>query len=305
MQRIVEFKISAENNAKTVKNFLKNNLLCSSSLITHLKMRDGITLNNHSVTVRETLQQGDVLRLVIESDESASQNITPNFEGLPLDIVYEDSDILVVNKAAGVPVHPSKDHLNDTLANFLTAYFVQQNQSFVFRCVNRLDRGTSGLVVIAKNSYTHAWFNNTEHRPQKVYTAIVCGIVRDDCGTIAAPIGRECGVATIKRTVMDDGQSAITHYRVEKRFKHHTLVSLTLETGRTHQIRVHMAYIGHPLLGDFLYGVEQKQIIANHALHCEKISLIHPFTGEHLSFERKRDWEKYINRIDCTDPFST
>lgn len=301
MQRIVEYKISADNSAKTVKNFLMNNLKCSSRLITNLKMRDGITLNNNSVTVREMLHLGDVLRLVIESDESASQNIIPNFEGLPLDIVYEDPDILVVNKAADVPVHPSKGHLNDTLANYVTAYFAQQNQNFVFRCVNRLDRGTSGLVVIAKNSYTHAWLSDADHRPQKVYTAIVCGIVRDDRGTINAPIGRECDVATIKRTIMDGGQSAVTHYSVEKRFKHHTLVSLTLETGRTHQIRVHMAYIGHPLLGDFLYGIEQKHIIANHALHCEKISLYHPFTGEHLSFVRKRDWEKYINRINRID----
>ena len=227
------------------------------------------------------LQGGEELSVEVPEPEPA--RAVP--QDIPLDVVYEDSDIIVVNKPAGMPVHPSLHNYRISLANALMYYYQQQGKPFIFRCTNRLDRDTSGLTVVAKHMVSSGILSamTTRREIRREYLAPVRGHATPPSGTIDAPIGR-AGTPLIERRIdFEHGERAVTHYRVVKEKNGHSLVSLVLETGRTHQIRVHMKYLGFPLVGDYLYNPDM-EYIQRQALHSHSLSFRHPITGEDLEF---------------------
>ncbi|TAH59581.1 MAG: RluA family pseudouridine synthase, partial [Gottschalkiaceae bacterium] len=199
---------------------------------------------------------------------------------IPLDIIYEDYDLLILNKQPNIVVHPTKSHLDDTIGNGVAYYFKSKNIKKKVRFINRLDMGTSGILVIAKNSFTHQQLSKQmeEDSIEKMYTAVVKGVIEVENGVINAPIGKKEDEPMI-REVMKDGQHALTKYKVIERYSDATLVQVKIETGRTHQIRVHMKYIGHPIIGDILYNKES-DLINRQALHAHYFKFNHPRTGE-------------------------
>ena len=281
MKRILKYTIDKEYSGKSIKDFLTYKCHMSGTLIKELKRTEnGITVNGVMRFVTHILSEGDVLTATIV--EGVSENIIP--VKMEFKVVYEDEDIIIVDKPPHMPTHPSQGNFDNTLANALMYYWKEKGEEHVFRAVNRLDKDTSGVMCVAKNSYAHALLcdeirNKTLKRK---YRAIVCGDI-ESSGCVDAPIMRE-DESVIKRCVRDGGQSAVTHYKVVKRYGDYTLIELELETGRTHQIRVHMSYIGHPLLGDWLYGEENHEIFQRQALHSCYIELIHPITGEKMKF---------------------
>ena len=203
----------------------------------------------------------------------------------PLDIRYEDSHLLVVSKATGVTVHPGPNHHGDTLGNFVTWHYRSQGENHLFRPVNRLDKGTSGLMCIAKHSHAADRLRAQLHSPafRRTYLAVCEGVPEPDAGVIDAPIGRKDG-SVIARQVRPDGRIAVTEYQIIQSYVNYSLLEVRPRTGRTHQIRVHLAHIGHPLAGDFLYGTEEPGLINRPALHSAGLEFIHPVNGEILSF---------------------
>ncbi|TJX13859.1 RluA family pseudouridine synthase [Tissierella creatinini] len=237
------------------------------------------------------LKKGDRVSLLM-GDET--ENIEP--EEMSLDIVYEDYDLLILNKQPNIVVHPTKSHQNNTLSNGIAYHFKNNGIKKKIRFVNRLDMDTTGLLIIAKNSYAHQQMalqfeNNTV---EKKYLAIVSGIIKDDEGYIDLPIGREED-RSVKKTVIESGQDAKTTYRVVERYKSATLVEVQIHTGRSHQIRVHMDHLGHPIIGDSLY-YEKSTLISRQALHSYYLKVKHPRTKEFIEFkaELPYDMEKLI-----------
>lgn len=274
-----KFTANFESDGMRMSDFLKRKLGFSSSLVTKVKF-GGVSLNGEVVTMRATVKSGDTVE--IDFPEEESENVTPM--DIPLDILYEDEHILAVNKPRDMPTHPSRGNHLPTLANAVAHYL---NEPFVFRAVNRLDRGTSGIVVIAKNPLSAALLGRAmkERKINKKYIATVSGIPSDEHGIIDAPIARE-EEGNIKRVVREDGKNAVTEYRIiEKTEDGNAICEVTLHTGRTHQIRVHFAYIGHPLVGDFLYGTEGDE---GYSLICSEISLPHPITNEIITIKNQR-----------------
>ncbi|GAB5616526.1 RluA family pseudouridine synthase [Faecalimonas canis] len=281
MKRIFTYTISEEFENSTLLSFLKAECY-SSPVITHLKRTEnGILLNGCWARVRDILHKNDILTITLLETDS-SDNIVP--VPLPLNIIYEDEDLMVINKPADMPIHPSQNNYENTLANAVAYYFSQQGIPFVYRCINRLDRDTTGLLILAKHMYSASLLsdmvkNRFIHRE---YIAIADGNVNDE-GIIDAPIARVKD-STIEREVnFTDGDFARTHYKCLKRKNGYSLVSLKLETGRTHQIRVHMKYIGHALLGDFLYNPDYT-FMKRQALHSYRLTFTHPITKEKLTF---------------------
>ena len=268
-----------------VSRFLKQKGFSSQNLVQLKKDPSAVLANGIPCFMNHILQPGDTLTLHIH-EEHSSEKIPP--VELPLDIIYEDEDLMVINKPAGMPIHPSMNNYYNSLANGLAYYFAQQNCPFVFRCINRLDRDTSGLTIIAKHYVSAGMLstmiaNKTSSSITREYLAIVKGSVLPSEGTITAPLGRKEG-SIIERCVdFEKGESAVTHYRVLDEKNGHSLVSLILETGRTHQIRIHMKYLGYPLIGDYLYNPDMEQI-QRQALHAWKLSFVHPITGEKMQF---------------------
>ena len=279
MKREFKYTIRDDYNQKTVKYFLLNEIGLSNSSIKMLKLQDdGILLNGNRVYVNKVLNTGDYLEINISDlKESSIIPVKGN-----IDILYEDDDILVVDKPPYMPVHPSKDHVEDSLANIVVSYYNSNNLSPVFRCVTRLDKNTSGVVLIAKNALSHDMLRKQliSHEIKKTYHALVHGIT-DSFGIIDEPIMRP-NYATIKREVSVNGVPAITRYKTIKTVNDISFLELYPETGRTHQIRVHMAYIGHPLCGDFLYGIEDDGY-KRQMLHAYQISFIHPISKTPIS----------------------
>lgn len=281
MKRIFTYNISRECDGETILSYLKTKQY-SSQIITHLKRTEnGILLNGVWGRVRDVLQENDILTITLIESES-SENIVPT--PLPLDIVYEDDDLMVINKTSDMPIHPSQGNYDNTLANAVAYHYAQKGDKFVYRCINRLDRDTTGLLILAKHMYSASLLSNMVQNREihREYLAIASGLV-PEAGIIEAPIGRVDG-STIERQVDElHGDYACTHYKRLAYKNGYSLVSLKLDTGRTHQIRVHMKHMGHPLPGDFLYNPDYS-VIQRQALHSHRLQFVHPITGEHLEF---------------------
>ena len=271
MKKIFEETASGDNLPTTIKDYLRRAGI-SVTLIKKAKY-GGIHLNGQPVTVRKEVLCGDTIE--IYSPDDISGGIEPM--NIPITVVYEDEHLLAVDKPTNMPTHPSRGNNLPTLANAVMGYY---GGDFVFRSVNRLDRDTSGIVIIAKNQLSAGKLSETMKNGlwEKKYKALVCGIPSPKEGVIDAPIER-IEEGNIKREVRSDGKRAITKYRVIEEMDDSSLCEITLLTGRTHQIRVHFAYIGHPLISDFLYG---KICDREYFLRCTQISFPHPISGERI-----------------------
>lgn len=281
--RRLELLVTPEQDGCKVDTLLRRVLHLSGTVIKRAKHTDrGILLDGVPAFVIHRVQTGQRLSVLV--GDTQRENSVKSVPG-PLDIVYEDEDILILNKAAGVTVHPSPSHFDDTLGNFVSYYYEITGQTALFRSVNRLDKGTSGLMCVAKHAHAHEILKLQLHTPdfRRVYLAVCEGTPIPPDGTVDAPIGRADG-SLLKREVRPDGSAARTHYQILQTVGQRTLVQLELETGRTHQIRIHMAHLGCPLTGDFLYGVEDQALITRPALHSAQLALVHPITGATLSW---------------------
>ena len=265
-----------------VAQFLKKRRYSSANITDLKKMEGSILINGSPAFMVARLHTGDVLTVRIRELVS-SPKIPPS--PIPLNIVYEDEDLLVVNKPADMPIHPSMHNYTNSLGNAAAWYFAQQNCPFVFRCINRLDHNTSGLTIIAKHLVSGSILSSMVKGREihREYLGIVRGTLTPPSGTITAPLGRKPG-SVIERTIdFENGESAVTHYQAIAVRNGHTLVRLHLETGRTHQIRIHMKYLGHPLIGDSLYNPDMEWI-QRQALHSYRLCFTHPITGKAMVF---------------------
>lgn len=289
-----QYIIDAPYSGKSIKEYLQNELGISHRTLVKLKKDSSMLLNGESVYVTKKLKAGDIFEIILKDEES--ENVLP--EAADLDIVYEDDYIIAVNKKAGMPIHPTKGHFTGTVANALAYYWLKKGRSIKIRPINRLDKDTSGLVFFAKNSHVQHLMSKEKSSFEKEYIAVVEGILKYDKGIIDLPIRKE-GFNTIKRIVCEDGQRAITSYKVIKKSNAGSLLSIKLITGRTHQIRVHMSHLGHPLYGDDLYG-GSREIIQRQALHAEKVCFIHPATGTDIELYAKipEDIKMLCERLD-------
>ncbi len=282
MERIFEYQITAAEEGRKIGDFLREKGY-SRHLLRQLKeTEDGLLRNGQPTFTTVALKAGDRIRVRLLEKAEGSEAIMP--APLPFEIVYEDEDLLVVNKPADMPIHPSFQNHGNTLADALTWHYQQHGEDFVYRCINRLDRDTTGLLIVAKHLLSASILSDMVGKREihREYLAIVEGIPPEN-GTISAPIGRKKGSAILREVNFETGEPAVTHFaRLETR-NGLSLVSLKLETGRTHQIRVHMGYIGCPLIGDYLYYPECSRI-SRQALHSHRLSFLHPITGKALSF---------------------
>ncbi len=265
-----------------LRDVFKKKLPLSHALLARLKAQEKIRVNGAFAHTNYRLQPGDLVTVDLELEEV--NPILP--QAIPLDIIYEDADVIIINKPAGLAVHPVKDKMTGTLANAVTHYWQQQGKSNLFRPVNRLDKGTSGLILVAQSKYAHqALFRQQKTgQIQRRYLAVVDGEVQTDQASIELPIGRSLPGSSVFRQIDPDGKPAVTHYAVMQRFQQNTLLGLRLETGRTHQIRVHLAHLGHPVCGDSIYG-QSSPLIARQALHAGWTSFLQPRTQNRLEFE--------------------
>ena len=282
MERIFEYQITAAEEGRKIGDFLREKGY-SRHLLRQLKeTEDGLLRNAQPTFTTVALKAGDRIQVRLLEKAEGSEAIMP--APLPFEIVYEDEDLLVVNKPADMPIHPSFQNHGNTLADALTWHYQQHGEDFVYRCINRLDRDTTGLLIVAKHLLSASILSDMVGKREihREYLAIVKGIPPEN-GTISAPIGRKKGSAILREVNFETGEPAVTHFaRLEIR-NGLSLVSLKLETGRTHQIRVHMGYIGCPLIGDYLYYPECSRI-SRQALHSHRLSFLHPITGKALSF---------------------
>lgn len=282
MNRNINYIIDEDSAGLRVEQFLRRKRYSGQNLSEIKRMPKSILVNGVHYYMRQELSTGDHLQVRICETQN-SEKIPPT--KLPLDIIYEDEDLLVLNKPAGMPIHPSLNNYTNSMANALAYYFQSQGKPFIFRCCNRLDRDTSGLTIVSKHLVSGSILSDmTKYREvHREYLAIARGSVTSSEGTIQAPLGRKEGTI-IERTVdWEHGEDAVTHYKVVKEANGHSLVSLRLETGRTHQIRIHMKYLGYPLIGDYLYNPDM-EYMTRQALHSHHMEFTHPITGEHMSF---------------------
>ncbi len=275
--------VTQEEDGMEVREIMRENFTFSSRLRNKIK-RNKLTKRNGLPTEGwHKVSAGDEIKIVLPEERSGFEA-----EEIPLFPIYEDEDLLLLNKQPGLVVHPTKGNPTGTVANALMYRMEQTGEHFKIRFVNRLDRDTSGVLIVAKNAFSQNEITKQmkQNITRKEYTAIVCGIIEEDSGTVDAPIGRP-DPEDVRRGVMEGGHPSVTHYKVLSRFPEsgYTLLHLKLETGRTHQIRVHMAHIGHPVLSDHLYGEERPDIIDRQALHAASFTFIHPATGKELKVE--------------------
>jgi 23S rRNA pseudouridine1911/1915/1917 synthase len=280
------------NDSKLNLEEFLNTKNVSGRLFRRLYKNKHIYVNGNFQRKGLELKVGDCITLFMEEE---TESIAP--EKMDLNIVYEDFDLLILNKDSNIVVHPTKSHQTNTLSNGIAYYFKERNIKKKIRFVNRLDMDTTGILIIAKNPFAHQQmalqFENNS--VVKKYLAIVQGVIDKDEGTIDVPIGREED-KSIKKVVTEYGQEALTKYRVRERYKKATLVEVRIYTGRSHQIRVHMNYIGHPIIGDSLYN-DNSALIDRQALHSYYLKASHPRTGKVLEFEASlpEDMKKLIN----------
>lgn len=271
-KRIV-FVVPQQYNDSNAKTFLRRYCNLSARTLSKLKRTKlGITRNNELLKTTDILKAGDKVELSLPDDVNEIKPVKGE-----LDILFEDDYIMVVNKPPLMPVHPTKVHQEDTLANLVSYYMHKKGEHYTFRAINRLDRDTSGCLLLAKDRYTAHSLPDTVN---KEYVAVCEGVITSS-GTVDKSIKVMEG-RSIQRVVCDDGVRAVTHYYPVLTKNNHTLTKFLLETGRTHQIRCHMSSIGHPLAGDDMYGGSLEHI-TRQALHCRKISFVHPITKEHCT----------------------
>ena len=279
----------------TLKEILLDKLQFSVRSLSKMKREQSVLVNGNFTKPSTKIKKGDLIEVKIEEDMA---NFEP--QDLNLDILYDDFDIIMVNKPPFMVVHPTKSHNDKTIANGVTDYIIKQNEKVKIRFVNRLDMNTSGLVIVAKNAYAHHTLSLDmgENKVEKKYITVVKGIVKDAFGTINVPIYRPTE-DSVKRVVDERGQASVTHYKVLERLNDATVLEVKLETGRTHQIRVHMAYIGHGIIGDELYGYVDEALINRQALHAYSLVFEQPRTKEELKFEAKlpKDIEELIQKL--------
>lgn len=282
MNRTFLYSISEADHGLRIEQFLRRRGYSRQNLTELKKMPDSIQVNGLNCILKKTLSPGDELTVRIQETESSEKIPAVH---IPLRIIYEDEDILVVDKPAGLPMHPSMKNYHYSLANGLVWYYQQQKESFVFRCANRLDRDTSGLTVVAKHMLSANILSGMgyRHEIEREYLAIVRGNVLPPSGTIDAPLSRMEGSIIERKVDFEHGERALTHYRVVEEKNGHSLVSLRLETGRTHQIRIHLKYLGFPLVGDYLYNPDM-EYISRQALHSCRLRFVHPITKERMTF---------------------
>ncbi|HDK7175088.1 TPA: RluA family pseudouridine synthase [Clostridium botulinum] len=278
------FVVKEINHNIDIKDYLKEIENLSGRFV-RKAVRDGrIFVNGEKVIKKHKVSQDDLIEIYMQEDEH--QNIEP--EDINIEIVYEDSDIIVINKKPGIVVHPTKSHPTGTLSNGILYHFKEKGEKSIVRLVNRLDRDTSGLVIVAKNQFSHMRLASDMSKDsfRKIYIAVVHGSMKEKEGRINLPIYKEEN-ESIKRIVDERGQESITTYEVLEELSKGSVVKLELETGRTHQIRVHMSHLGHHLYGDSLYGrgEEEKEYIERQALHAYKLEFPHPRTGNILKLQ--------------------
>ena len=265
----------------TLKEVLLDKLNFSVRSISKMIREESVFVNGVYKKPSSKVNKGDLIEVKIDEDMA-------NFEAqnLNLDILYDDFDIIMVNKPPFMVVHPTKSHFDNTIANGVTYYIKEKDEKVKIRFVNRLDMNTSGLVIVAKNAYAHHTLSldMSNDDVEKKYITVVKGIVKDDEGTINEPIYRPTE-DSIKRVVDERGQASVTHYKVLERLDDATVLEVKLETGRTHQIRVHMSHIGHGIIGDELYGYEDENLINRQALHAYSLVFNQPRTKERLEFK--------------------
>ena len=277
--RVLKLTVTAADDGKKVKQLMRGTLQISSSLLKSLKWReDAILLNGQRVTVATIVHTGDELTVNIDDDGEISQHITP--VDFPLDILYEDDDLLILNKPAGIAVHSAALTEETVTVAGAVAHYLGGSP---FHPVNRLDRGVTGIMVVAKNGYMHQRCMTILHTDdfRREYRGICEGIPAPLLGTIDLPIGRD-SESVLKRCIDSGGLASLTEYEVLHMGNEHALLRLRPLTGRTHQLRLHLSAIGHPLVGDWLYGTENRELITRPALHSYELWLRHPLSDELL-----------------------
>lgn len=278
MSAILKYTTTTADDGKTVETICKKEFNISSGLLTFLKLNGKLRINGEICRSVDILSPSDVLTIDVSENEASSHIVSTKMD---IDIVYEDDYILIVNKPRNLCVHPSMKNFDNTLANGVMYYLRAKGENYNFHAVNRIDKNTSGLCIIAKNRFAHGILSEQIKAGvfERKYMAIIKGCPHAKSGTIDKPIRRE-KESIIKRIVAPDGQRAITHYTVLKTNEKYSLVDIVLETGRTHQIRVHFADVGYPLVGDWLYGSEDKEHFSGHLLHAYFAKFLHPVTKE-------------------------
>ena len=284
-----------EDDNLTLREVLLDKLNFSVRYVSKLKRFKTVNVNKNFKKLDKKVKKGDLIEVSIQEDMA---NFKP--QDLNLDIVYDDFDLIVVNKPPFMVVHPTKSHFENTMANGVTDYIVKKGEAVKIRFVNRLDMNTSGLVIVAKNPFAQHVLSSEmkEEGFDKKYITIVKGIVEKDRDTINEPIYRPTD-DSVKRVVDPRGQESITHYKVIERLKDATFLEVKLETCRTHQIRVHMSHIGHPIIGDELYGSLDEDLINRQALHAYSLKFKQPRTKEILEFKTDipRDMKELIEKL--------
>lgn len=277
-----------DDKYKTLKDCMKNYFFASDRFICKLKREKRLKVNNQEVYINYELKLNDEININIDFDEESDNIISQNTD---INILYEDEAILVLDKEKGMPIHPSHGHYEDSLANGVKFYFEKIGLKRKIRPVNRLDKDTAGIVIFAKNDYIHECFIKQMKTKEyvKKYIGLVQGILEKKEGTINASIIRKDG-SIIEREINPEGEFAITHYKVLEEYDKFSLVEFVLETGRTHQIRVHCKYINHPLLGDTLYGKASEKYVGQ-ALIAKEIEFIHPLTRKKMKIVSKRHFQ--------------
>ncbi|SFS76075.1 RluA family pseudouridine synthase [Marininema halotolerans] len=284
-QERVEFyhHVDEEEAGKMVRQVLSNRFRFSRRMFRRLRNHQGVTVNGERVYLTSRIAAGDVIEVVLPMDEG--EGIAP--EPIPLVVKHEDQDVIILDKPAGIVVHPTKGHPEGTLANGLAHYWLEKEEFHLIRPVTRLDKDTSGLILFAKHAHAHAYLSKqmARRRYQREYFAFVHGKVAEEEGVIDAPIRRQSDISII-REVAVDGAHAVTHFRRLRQWNNATLLHLSLETGRTHQIRVHLEHMGYPIIGDEMYGGRRGEMgMSRQALHAGFLSLIHPRSEERLTVD--------------------
>ncbi|UUV14121.1 RluA family pseudouridine synthase [Clostridioides difficile] len=279
----------------TLKEVLLDKLNFSVRSLSKMKREKSVLVNGVYKKPSLKVYSGDLIEVKIDEEKA---NFEP--QDLNLQIIYDDFDIIMVNKPPFMVVHPTKSHYDKTIANGISYYIDNQKENVKIRFVNRLDMNTSGLVIVAKNAYAHHTLSTamSENKVEKKYITVVDGIIKENEGTIDEPIYRPTE-DSIKRIIDERGQSSITHYKVIERLENATVLEVSLETGRTHQIRVHMAHIGHGIIGDELYGYVDEELINRQALHAYKLEFEQPRTKEKLKFKADipEDMKELISKL--------